>query len=245
MTETPNFENQKIIFWYGLRRSGNHGMQDFIFKLPNENVVHMNNQRLNYETFIKYSKIEPTNKLEDSYTGFKNIPYVLLSMENISLDNSELLEINKFNNFNNITKIIILRNPFNNLSSTWKITKNNIEQLLEAKHLWIQYANFILQNNNANDFMFILYDKFYNDIEYRNTIINEINLKFAYDDSLLNIKRNYAHSSFEQTTVTNEFNRYILFENDDFFSKEVLNNIELIELWNKICIKFNFTPLKI
>lgn len=233
--------NKLIILWYGLRRSGNHGIQDLFLNSSNMDFVHLNDTKLNYDKFIEYSNIQKTYKrIDGKYIGFKNIECVLISMENILLDNVELLNIKKFDNFN-VKKILLLRNPINNLASIWKVYNKNSSILFHVRNLWIEYAKLILNTNIEEEFIVIIYDKFYKNIEYRNEIFNKIYTNVFCDEKYLNIKNGYATSSFVdiKNENLNEYNRYIFYEDDDFFNKEITQNNILIELWKNICEKYN------
>ena len=229
----------KIFLFYGLKRSGNHGIISSIIQ-AHPNSIHINNVRLSTSKFRKFRNIPITkNARSKYYTGFKNAECLIISMENRSFD---IHKINKFqkaftNNYDTIYPILLLRNPYNNSSSIWKVYRNlpikaKLEKTKFIINTWQLYANEYLNNNSI--FIKILYDKFYTDNDYRNNIfklfnINNIDnidfgLKYGPGDSsfIENDKKRKYWGKFEDCVGYNEIS----------FRNQFHDNIH--KLWNNI-----------
>ena len=74
--------------------------------------------RFSFDSYINYKNIDiTTNRSDRVFTGFKNADCVVISMENKTIDASEL---EKFKNIDDCHIVLLLRNPYNNLASAWK-----------------------------------------------------------------------------------------------------------------------------
>ena len=94
--------------------------------------------------------------------------------------------------------------------------------------------------NSNPKYNLIVYDKFYKDKKYRETIFEKLGLK--YNEEYLNEINGWGRSFFDlNATNTNNqkiFERWKVFENDKLFIKNVMDDKELHDLWGKICEKF-------
>lgn len=217
----------KTIILYGLRRSGNHFLISTI--LNNfENFVHMNDIKLSYEQYLKYKETEITqNTSNRCYTGFKNTECVLLSLEN---KNINFNEIEKFNNINDCHIILLLRSPYTNLSSTWKVTTKNKIKTIKVLKLWEDYANLFLQENNL---IKVFYDELSSNDKYRNNILNKLNIQHKNINKYSSI---YQKSSFNKSSQKSQIYKNLnncIYNNDEEFCNLFINtNIE--SLYNQI-----------
>lgn len=233
----------KSYILFGVQRSGNHGIINLILKSNNKNYVHINNSVLNYNLFNKFSQIEIKNRTnkKGQFIGFKDAEMIILSLENKVIDYTELEK------FIDSKCILLLRNPYNNFASLFKSYENKklginrkIKSINFLKKIWKSYAKNILDNNNI---IIIIYDLFYKDSNYRNSIFNKLELQ--YDEKYLYEISGNGISSFERknnnASKLNIFSRYEKFLDNELYINLIINDIELRNLWNQIKKKFNFT----
>ena len=189
----------KTIILYGLRRSGNHFLISNILQHFN-NTVHINNcLDFSFDSYINYKNIDiTTNRSDRVFTGFKNADCVVISMENKTIDASEL---EKFKNIDDCHIVLLLRNPYNNLASAWKeyilpskLNRVKPEQLEEIHSLWIDYADKYLAGGVVN----VLYDSFVESEEYRMRIITSLGITFQNVN--INQKIKWQCSSYSDTS---------------------------------------------
>lgn len=167
----------KAVYFFGLRRGGNHGVLKMFFNPDLDlKIVHMNDTRLLVDEYNEFKNINITeHKIEGEYTGFKNSDYAIFSIENGRIKFKELDRLRSTNNPDDICVIALLRNPYNQLSSVWKVYNNNIGKTQTCIKMWIMYANVFLKADDRIN-KYILYDKFYTDKEYRDNIIDNLGL---------------------------------------------------------------------
>ena len=172
----------KIIFLFTLRRSGNHYLITELLKNVKNFVAINDVLNFTFENFIKYSKIEITERIvSNKWTGFKDADVVLISFEdrellydpkkeynknNIIYNNNEFGELDKFKKNNiDFKSIIFIRSAYDNIASLFNFYINNGNQINKAKEssinhirLWEMYANHFC--NNKIDSIKIYYNKF-------------------------------------------------------------------------------------
>ena len=86
----------KIIFLFTLRRSGNHYLITELLKNVKNFVAINDVLNFTFENFIKYSKIEITERIvSNKWTGFKDADVVLISFEDRELLYDPKKEYNK------------------------------------------------------------------------------------------------------------------------------------------------------
>lgn len=215
----------QLILFYGIRRSGNHGILNMFLKGLN-NFVHINDSLWDEQKFMYYLEQPITFRIIDrSYTGMKNADNVIISIEDTP-------PTKPINSHTNTKQCILIRHPWNNLASLWKTYNNDTDKLLYYKNKWIEYANFIL--NNHYKYTIIIYDLFYKNKNYRLNVLNSLGIQ--YNEEYLHEKPGWAKSSFPQkvTILDNEFNRYLNFKHDTIFQKNIIQDTQLTQLWEKI-----------
>ena len=128
----------KTILFFGLRRSGNHGIIGLILS-KYKNSIHINDVKLSYRKYCFFKNIPKYDNIgtHNHYVGFNGVDCIVISMEN---EIKSFIELQKFKNIPNLNIILLLRNPYNNLSSVWKIYEKDIKQTILIKNLWIKYA---------------------------------------------------------------------------------------------------------
>jgi len=229
----------KTIVLYGLRRSGNHFV---ISNILNQftNSVHINDCRnFSFDEYQKHKNIPITkHSIDHTFTGFSGCDCIFISVESSKVNYSEL---NKFQNINDFHPILLLRNPYHNISSAWKIyTEGNkpksithAKRLNEVINLWPYYAQEYLKNTMHN----ILYDEFVNSIEYRKSIFNILGIQIKENDNIAKIK--WQKSSFNnQVNVAKTYGEL----KDSVFYGEtkymnIFNDPSFEVLWNKVINK--------
>ena len=223
----------KTIILFGLRRSGNHFIISTILQ-QFKNSVHINDSYLSYNEYIKYKDIDIKDKsINRIYTGFKNADCIIISIENKDID---YIELEKFNNISDIYSIILIRNPYNNLSSAWKVYNGNLDKINELINLWQIYANTFI---NDTKLIKILYDKFATDDNYIHNILEKLNITKIYIDKKIYIQ--YQKSSFSNPLRKGKCYGYLkdcVFKNNKKFLI-LFNNTKIEDQWNNILIKYN------
>ena len=181
----------KTIIIFGLRRSGNHFLISTILQ-QYSNYVHINNvDNLSYDKYIQYKNIKKDRiRIDHKWTGFKEVDCVVISMENKKIDFDVL---DQFNTLNNCYSIILLRCPYSNFSSVWKVYNKKKIRLIEIVKLWKIYAKIFIDNTN---FIKVLYDEYCSNDNY---VINTLK---KLDIDVKEIKKDkyiqYQDSSFKQ-----------------------------------------------
>jgi hypothetical protein len=223
----------KTILLFGLRRSGNHYIISLLLQ-SFQNNVHINDVPLEYDNYIKYKDIDTTVKnINNNYTGFKGADCIIISMENKIIDYNEL---NKFYNIDNLVTIILLRNPYDHLSSVWKVYNKNLVKTNEIINLWQIYAYFFMSDDNL---IKILYDKLLTDEKYFIDTLNEIGIfNIEFDKNFVIPFQNSSFNNTEKSkkvySKLNECN----YKDDSQFIKLFENN-KIHNLLNKIITKFD------
>lgn len=225
-----------IILFYGLRRSGNHAILNQL--IPNhKNYVHINDTYLSTDKFIEFSKVRHHSTYSESdYIGFNNTDKAILSIEN-QIPNFEDISFIQ-SNFGKCQIFLLLRNPYNHLSSAWSCYNKNKKETNLLKELWIHFAELFLQLEleNKNNIVRILYDKFFTDKDYREKLYTmnigmetqpdlESHLKWGYSSFKKSLKQKKMWGLLPDSNYgeDSEFTK--------FFDDQKIN-----DLWNKILV---------
>lgn len=219
---------------FGIARSGIHV---YILWLINNNckVLFYNNilDHKNLKNRIISNEDTRIQNIKNKFVN-ENDKYNLkiFSFESQIINNNYLNELKINNILNNKTKLTIsIRNPFNNFASILEYINNNGSSKVvhnlknNFAEYWIKYSNFIIKNKP----IFIIYDKFILDDEYRKKIAEKIGLKLI-DNHLL--KSNFGGGSSFKNNI-NYLNRYDKYKNNELM-KNIKNNIKINENWKKI-----------
>ena len=220
-----------------MKRSGNHGLTNLI-RNSNKECIHIYNVS-NFNDF-KIFKNKEIDKyyIDNKFTGFKDSKLTIISIEDKILQTPNCL------GFRNLS-VYLIRHPYNMLASMYKYNPS-IHNLKNYVKLWKEFVCKVLDNINMTKaragetkdrLVIIIYDKFYNNKDYRNKIISQLGVN--YNPEFLNDKSGWAQSSFNSKTsfLDNEFNRYMYYINNSEFKEIVLDDTELMELYNKIYIR--------
>lgn len=214
-----------IINSFGIMRSGIHCILGWIIQnLENDSVNFYNNIKNVNDLNNRLIKKTDTriDDIRDKITENKS-KNIIKSFESKNLEFYKLCkdEIN----------IIIIRNPYNNLSSSIKYTKNHgehpdIKINENFDNLWIKYSNLFIENNN---FIKILFDKFITDETYRIEISKKIGFKLK-KNTLPYLKMGGGSSFLNINKVLLRQDMYI--NNKNLI--RIKNNIKITKNWNLI-----------
>ena len=223
----------KTIIIYGLKRSGNHFLISVILN-QFSNYVHLNDIELSYDQYIKYkNKKKIMNRVDNKYSGFKNVQCVILSLENKIIDEDE---INKFKIIDDCYFLILLRSPYCNFSSTWKINKKyKKNKLLEIIKLWKIYAKIFLNNN---EYIKVIYDELSTNINYKINLLKNLGINNINFNNIKNIP--YQKSSFYNNHNKGQIYKTketCIYKNNKLFLN-LVDDKEIDNLWNLIKKKF-------
>lgn len=218
-------KNNKLLV-SGLHRTGHHAIMQWI----------TSNVDLNTIFHPKIKKIQPSihNNYENIITNKKH-DIIVYDLENYSSAKKKLLKTFNIN-------ILIIRDPFNMISSIKKLNENNNKN---KSIKWIKKHQFIIGNwisryefniNSINDFdLFILYNKWFSDIDYRKNIGKKLNLNSSCKYKINNITKDGCGSSFDGFNYSNSIDDMPVFDRYKYLSKD---EIKLI-LDNKIIYDFS------
>lgn len=189
----------KTIIIYGLRRSGNHFLissiiQQQLNKNKKSKISHINDlNKLDYNKYLEHSKLEIEKDFNNgTFINFKGADLVILSLEDKIPDLEELKKFDE--NINDLYKFIIIRSPYTNLSSLFEISGKNINSIKDNYiNKWIKNYKFYI--SNENNLIKVFYDKFTENLKYRQNILKNIGYEnIIIDDTYI---VNYQESSYK------------------------------------------------
>ena len=226
----------KTIVLYGLRRSGNHFVISHILN-QFTNSVHINDCRnFSFDEYQKYKNIPATKHHSDhTFIGFHGCDCVLISIESAKIDYTEL---DKFKDYDEFYPVILLRNPYHNIASAWKIYTENgkprndthSERLNQVIKLWPYYAEEYLKNKMHT----ILYDEYVNSTEYRESILGKLGIESMNNNIPTEVK--WQKSSFQEEKQAAK--TYGSLKDSVFYGEpkfmNIFNNSSFEILWNKV-----------
>ena len=232
----------KIIIFYGLKRSGNHFILSSIMQ-HFKNSVHINNLfYFNYKNFVKYKQISITKREKDhSLSGIKGADCVILSLENRKINEKEIKQFIK--NERDVNVVLLLRNPYNQLSSAWKVYNKDVKKITSHLKFWPIYARHFINENRNYDFIDvrILYDKFCTDEHYVKKVFEQLNIhniEFNKESAIT-----YQKSSFNEQNHSRKcygtLNDCIFHDDPNFLALFDVNDRKkrFKSLWKKVLNK--------
>jgi hypothetical protein len=221
-----------IYFVLGIKRSGNHAIINWLYKMIPD-YVHINNLPhglITEDNIVKHKKnTYDRNYIDKGWTDYKD--NVIISLENAPLN----VTVNKIMSVCHVPYkiIVVVRNPKNTLASIWKVYENRKDILETHAWMWLAYAEELAKNT----YNVIIYDKWFSDLKYRKLISARLGLVF--DDSNFNNIFKHGVSSFDGYKYQNcaskmdVLHRAEYFKGDKYFNS-IINNSKMSELWNKI-----------
>lgn len=247
--------NEREIRVIGLRRTGNHGIMNWIKYQYNDNhqrnrIFHLNNiEALKNPYRERYKWDKQDFWRQEALGNFTDKSCLMCSYEDYSLE--QIIDSNferKHDLYFGKSKIrydvLIIRDIFNFIASRLKrnyLTVKTANQTFVS--LWIEYAKEFLGETHylQNNKICINYNQWFSDINYRKHIASLLELKFT--DAGLNVIKG-GGSSFNirefdgKANQMNILKRWEYFKgNQDFIN--LINNQELLEYSEKI---FGFIP---
>jgi hypothetical protein len=225
----------KTIIFFGIIRSGNHGLINAILD-GYKNPIHINNVVLNYETYKKHSQIQIDKKRSDiNYIGFKGCDCVILSIENISIDNKQIDLFLK--NVDDVKISVLIRNPYNCISSVYKCHKNEAFVRYVVKQ-WVEYCNIVL--HPPAHIHPLIYDKVFTDNGNYNEFMTHVGIRDVSDE----VKTSYTKWGYSSWDIKTDIRRMMgslddcLYANNEFIRSIFESNPHVGELWKKVHRKY-------
>lgn len=234
----------KTIIFFGIIRSGNHGLLNTIIK-SHKNPIHINNAQLDYKSYIEHSEIEIKDKRSDGkYIGFKGSDCVIISIENRQLN---MKEIELFlANVDDVRISILIRNPYNCLSSVSKVyvrenTPSNLKLNVwrNISTDWIKYCEIIL---DPPPYIYpIIYDKVFSDETNYNEFLRFMGITSKVSKEVKNATQNWGESSWRRQEDQRRMGGTLedcLYAKDEEFVSFVKSKPEIENLWNNVLKKY-------
>ena len=163
----------KTILMFGLMRSGNHMLVSLILQQFTD-YVDITNVKLSFDRYKKCKSLKKTkSRSETKYTGFKDVECVIIGMVNKPMCFKEL---NKFNRVKDCHRIFLIRCPYNQISSIWKVKNKNKQLVKDILRKWIHWAHIYL-NKKHSKLIKILYDDFCSDETNVIDLYNQLGIK--------------------------------------------------------------------
>lgn len=196
------------------------------------NVIHINDVDLRFDEYNKFKNINISKKrIDNEWTGFKNAECVIISMENKDINFNIL---NGFKNIKDCYCLLLLRSPYTNFSSVWKVYEKEDDKkkiLNDIVRKWVDYSKIFTQNNHM---IKVLYDEFSSNKDYRSKIFKCIGIRKLKIDEKVNIK--YQESSYENNSKSKQVYKSIRncsYKDDQEFLK-IVKKPEINLMWIKI-----------
>jgi hypothetical protein len=190
-----------VVNFFGLQRSGNHAVLNWLLGLDEENSLFFNNIQIEQDirtssvavsvpAGVKAYKQRVDGKLlinEHYINDFKNNGgTVVCSFENQNLDFYNQIKINQltenyFGKALKIKNIILIRNPFSMIQSTANVLRKwqgendekwFVKELVKRLELWNVYAKHFL--DNENDFTKVVFDDWVVSKDYRDSLATQL-----------------------------------------------------------------------
>lgn len=225
----PHFKG--IVKYYNNTHTGkNYIMPDYFMSDNNYTFrIDITDEKRSRSPRFRYNGDRPFSRLREN----TNICAELHGVENCHLNDGDAINFYKNNDIN--TKILILRDPLNNLSSLMKHPGELIDLNIFAE-LWCEYAEEYL--NTDSEMIKVNYNKWFKDIDYRKSLSIQLGQKWT-DYGLQEMSLCGGGSSFSKlkhqgnTQKLKVLERWPEYKNNRKFRK-LLNNKKLIELYRII-----------
>lgn len=228
-------------FVFGIKRSGNHAIINWLYKMI-PNYVHLNNLNPKFLTHAHYNAnlVTDASKVTVNYKDNAWLPFTQNHTLLISFEDHDIKQVNeKVIDFCNKCKlepttIMIIRDPKNMLASLFKI-KKRFDILPNFKNIWMKYADEYLHRSCIQHF--IVYDKWFTNVEYRKKIATDMKLEF--DDSNHNKIFKHGVSSFDGYRYQNDTTKMDVLNRADFFKDNkqfdtLISDPKMLSLWTQI-----------
>ncbi len=238
--------NKKEIRVVGLRRTGNHGIINWIKSQNSGEVWHLNNILVKQNPYrVNYHHFPEERWRREALGNFSLKECLIYSYEDWSLEQIADPHFEKkhdlyFGKSETRYDILILRDPFNLLASRFKRNYMNVKENHQTvEQLWIAYAKEFLGQTQHLKYnkICINYNQWFLDVEYRKQISEKLGLQFS-DEGFSKVKggggssfdsRNYDGQAYKMDVQ----NRWKVFADDENYLK-LLKNEEILEYSKRI-----------
>lgn len=234
-----------VINFFGLKRSGNHAVINWIIANSGiEGAVHMNNV---FDLSESPPKIINQSQIKKELSG--NTKLLVLSYEDVSL-NDGIIEVPayKFSENHKFVNVILLRDFYNFLASRIGIlesikkagVRNPIQKvsLEEVKNLWKQYAKeYQGKTNFIKESLSVSYNDWYKSKDYRDELLRDLfGVNSINKDKDLNKVSDHGRgSSFDGLTYDGRANEMKVLERWKVYQeKPIFQNLINDDLIRKI-----------
>lgn len=207
----------------GIYRTGHHAAMQWITKNLSKNTIPLVERGIT--AHAAFSK-----NYDNINSGYDKNVYVM-DIENFEYDNKKYItELNYYNNHLNM-KVIVMRDPFNWLSSMCRLFDNLTEIYgMKDKDEFVDHFINIYKKNihSENQFDFLInYNKLISDESYRIDMGKKMGLEDTCKNMIENVTKDGNGSSFDYKKYTNASNmslleRYKLL--DDKFMNILMND---------------------
>lgn len=237
--------NEKELRVIGLRRTGNHGIMNWIKYQHDDKVFHLNNiKALKNPYRQRYSWDKKDFWRQEALGNFTKKSFLIYSYEDYSLEQITNPDFEKkhdlyFGKSGTRYDVLILRDPFNFIAS--RLKRNYIDVKAPKQtfvSLWIECAKEFLNETNylKNNKVCVNYNRWFCEIDYRKHISSLLGLEFS--DAGLNVIQGGGssfnvrefHGKANQMDVLSRWQNYR--ENNDYL--KLVENQEMLEYSKKI-----------
>lgn len=187
----------RILFW-GIQRSGNHGIINWVLEQFDDSKIFINDQKFgekvdHEKVKLAWEKVKSRDSQRLLLVSFENYDISLLNQEKY-LQGCKNLDESLFGESLDTINIIILRDPFNMWVSN-RPPKNEPQD----PGLWKTYAReFLDETNFLPRKICINFDKWFLDADYRKSISDLLGVTFS-DKGLNKVSSHGGGSNFDKT----------------------------------------------
>jgi hypothetical protein len=236
-------QNKKLIFLSGLMRSGNHAINIWIsghvgYQLSK---IHANADLEKWFIYKDGNAIHRNKRKKHKFTKYdKDCDIAVVSYQNLPIRRFEKrVIIDTVPDKRDVYKIHIIRNPYNILASWFRSPLEMKNGILD---IWAGYAREYLGKTNyvkGNKF-FIIYDRWFVDLEYRRTISSFLGLEHS-DKSFEKVDNWGDGSSFDKVAYNGRAKRMdVLFRYKKLYNNRRFRRLckrkDIFELANKMFV---------
>jgi len=238
--------NHKLIQVYGLQRSGNHGIINWITAQGSSKVCHINGVFPGINPWqknwgVSYQRFDYWPSQRDASGAFVRKNMLLCSYENRELADALAQDRGTFAKYVGHSRstyaVLILRDPYNTfaswLKSGWDVTPAIVQ-------LWKDYAKEFLDITHTlpQDKVLINFNRWFQDQDYRRQLSQQLGLPFS-DEGLEQVSHNGGGSSFDQQAFKGKAKQMKLLERFQSFIEdkrfiELFQDKEIGQLSDKI-----------
>lgn len=216
--------NDSEIRLIGLKRTGNHGITNWIMKQYYEaKIAYLNDVKPQYSPYRLYYNHFPDNRFnKEAFCQFSKKDLLFYSYEDQPLSQIVDAQFEKKHDLylgksSKRYDVLILRDPFNLFASRLKMMDglSGFHYLIQkiSIDLWISYAQEFLEETDYlnQKKVFINYNKWFCDQEYRKNLSQQLDLQFS-DMGLEKVKGQGGGSSFDKLNFTGKATQMKVFE---------------------------------